>query len=82
MSEEKTMNINSENDLDSSIETYEKMMEELVNSLKIVEDKNSNLADVIKAYDKGVKAHRDCVNLLAGMEQRVFEISAEKQVEY
>ncbi len=80
MSEEKIENAMNERDLDSSIETYERLMEELLDSLKIVEDKNSNLADVIKAYDSGVKAHKKCVDLLASMEQKVVEISKEKQI--
>ncbi len=62
-----------------NLETYEALMKELDNSLRIVQDKNSNLADVIKAYDDGVKAHKKCVELLNLMEQRVIDITNKKE---
>ncbi len=61
-----------------NLETYEALMKELDESLKVVQDKNSNLADVIKAYDEGVKAHKKCVELLTIMEQKVVDISMNK----
>ncbi len=60
------------------LETYEAMMKELDEALKIVEDSKSNLADVITAYDKGIKAHKKCVEILNNIEQKVVEIAKNK----
>ncbi len=61
-----------------NLDTYEKMMQELDDALKVVEDNNSSLADVIAAYDKGVKAHKSCVEILNNIEQKVVEIAKNK----
>ncbi len=62
----------------AGLETYEAMMKELDDALKIVEDNKSNLADVIAAYDKGIKAHKKCVEILNNIEQKVVEIAKNK----
>ncbi|MDO4773170.1 MAG: exodeoxyribonuclease VII small subunit [Bacillota bacterium] len=64
----------------SELERYESLMQQLDQSLKTVEDKNSNLADVIRAYEEGIAAHKQCVEILNRMEQKVIEIGKSKSI--
>ncbi len=68
----------SEKDNNLALDQYESLLKELEDSLKIVEDKNSSLQDVIRAYDAGIQAHKQCVDLLNNMEQKVIEIAKNK----
>lgn len=65
---------------ESELELYESLMQQLDKSLKTVEDKNSNLADVIRAYEEGISAHKQCVEILSRMEQKVIEIGKNKSI--
>lgn len=64
-----------EEKIQSELEVYESFMKTLDESLRVLENKNSNLAEVLKAYEEGVSAHQKCVEILGRMEQKVTELT-------